>query len=489
MNQQTDSTVENVASQAPHPPERPNPPVSSPNPGESPGKDSGANQSAAPEAQNSNAEGSKAQDSEANGADSFRQLPIPPASEPMQYRAIGLIRGKYMPSEEQFTRGNLLTDDGTEVDAVLLGRVMSLVKKHIDLDEPHLWVVYPRTRNKDSQLHAQIVGVWEPEKLNRDGTDNTDETESVSPSTAQSDADPSSAEADDGSGESSHETSGVGLDGTSLDASTAETSEQTIEPETDITAAADETPAATPPTDAADVTDAEAIATAAQSSPSASTTATDSTANHASASEESHLQGDASAQSSETAADMTPASAESLSATQPSKAPVAAPAPSTKPDGSPEMLHDGYFSIRGEITKYSPDENQLTVKIRQAPRKAGSQPKAFNLVVQGALEGRTVGYFWDLDVQRQGNNLVVQDGSMIRLVPPSKSKRKGGKPSRKSSNRRGGSGKPGSNRPPSKRSGHSDTPKPIRRNSTRSKSSQSKQSSNGAPSSESQGDT
>ncbi len=95
-----------------------------------------------------------------------RQQPIPPPSELLQYRAIGLVRGRYQPSEEQFNRGNLLTEDGTELDAVLLGQVMSLVKKHLDLDKEHLWVVYPRTREKLQTLHLQIVGVWEPEQLN-----------------------------------------------------------------------------------------------------------------------------------------------------------------------------------------------------------------------------------------------------------------------------------------------------------------------------------
>ncbi|HEY9632928.1 MAG TPA: hypothetical protein V6D14_05965 [Coleofasciculaceae cyanobacterium] len=96
-----------------------------------------------------------------------RQQPIPPPSEPMQYRAIGLIRGQYMPSAEQLTRGTLLADDGTLIDAVLLGRVMSLVKNHLDLNQAHLWVVYPRSRQEDGNLHVQIVGVWEPEKLNK----------------------------------------------------------------------------------------------------------------------------------------------------------------------------------------------------------------------------------------------------------------------------------------------------------------------------------
>jgi hypothetical protein len=84
----------------------------------------------------------------------------------MQYRAIGLVRGRYEPSEEQFTKGNLIATDGSVLDSVLLGRAMSLVKNHIDLTTDHLWVVYPRTR--DEHLHLQIMGVWEPETLHQD---------------------------------------------------------------------------------------------------------------------------------------------------------------------------------------------------------------------------------------------------------------------------------------------------------------------------------
>ncbi len=94
-----------------------------------------------------------------------RQHPIAPPSEPKQYRAIGLVRGHYQPSTEQFTRGNLRTPDGSEIDAVLLGRVMSLLKNHLDLESEHLWVVYPRTRQENNDLHIQIMGVWEPETL------------------------------------------------------------------------------------------------------------------------------------------------------------------------------------------------------------------------------------------------------------------------------------------------------------------------------------
>jgi hypothetical protein len=89
--------------------------------------------------------------------------PIPPASEPLQYRAIGLILGKYVPSSEEFNQGVMLADDGAVIDAVILGRIMSLIKNHLDLEQSHLWVVYPRIRKEDNKLHAQIMGVWDPQ--------------------------------------------------------------------------------------------------------------------------------------------------------------------------------------------------------------------------------------------------------------------------------------------------------------------------------------
>ncbi|NET55232.1 MAG: hypothetical protein F6K47_03250 [Symploca sp. SIO2E6] len=109
-----------------------------------------------------------------------REQPISPPSEPRQYRAIGLIQGQYMPSADQLTRGTLVTTDGTLIDAVLLGRVMSLVKNHLDLAQPHLWVVYPRSRQEDNNLHVQIVGVWEPEKLHKTTSTPSTESETIS---------------------------------------------------------------------------------------------------------------------------------------------------------------------------------------------------------------------------------------------------------------------------------------------------------------------
>ncbi len=95
----------------------------------------------------------------------MRDHPISPVSEPLQYRAIGLVRGIYVPEDSEcFTRGSLVDDQGEKIEAVVLGRVMSLMKRHLPLDVPHLWVVYPRCRDQD-HLHLQISGIWEPSTL------------------------------------------------------------------------------------------------------------------------------------------------------------------------------------------------------------------------------------------------------------------------------------------------------------------------------------
>jgi len=210
----------------------------------------------------------------------IRQQPIPPPSEPKQYRAIGLVRGRYTPTDEQFTRGAMLTSDGTEVEAVLLGRVMSLVRNHLDLEQQHLWVVYPRTREMRQDLHVQIVGVWEPEKLNKEGED---------------------------------------------------ASELEASPQSDSSSAA---PASTPEDSGFD---------------------------------------------------------------------------------------ENYFSIRGEVVFYSAEEQQIVVKIQQAPRKTADREKAFKLRLDGILSSpKALGYFWDLQVERRGAALVVTSGTPIGLVPPKK---------------------------------------------------------------------
>lgn len=219
-----------------------------------------------------------------------RLRPIPPPSEPTQYRAIGVVRGTYQPSDEQYTRGEMLMADGSRVEAVLLGRVMSLVKNHLALDQEHVWVVYPRTREREETLHLQIVGVWEPENLTQRESD----------------------EASDSASDSAIEEPRVEVD-----------------------------------------------------------------------------------RETETVADYVP---------------------------SLEVDTDG-FSIRGEIVLHEPDQGRVVVRIHQVLRKKGEKEpsmKFFKLNLDGDLRGKVLGYFWDLKVRRQDQNLVIQDGTSITLVMPCK---------------------------------------------------------------------
>jgi len=95
----------------------------------------------------------------------MRDHPIPPVTEPLQYRAIGVVRGVYVPADpEQLTRGAIHTADGQELEAVVLGRLLTLMRRHLNLAQPHLWVVYPRSR-EEGGLHLQMVGIWEPSTL------------------------------------------------------------------------------------------------------------------------------------------------------------------------------------------------------------------------------------------------------------------------------------------------------------------------------------
>ena len=94
--------------------------------------------------------------------------PIPLVTDPLQYRAIGMVRGIYKPQDnDNFTRGALIDSKGNEIDSVLLGRVITLIRNHVSLEKPHLWVVYPRCRNNQN-LHLQITGIWEPSTLRKD---------------------------------------------------------------------------------------------------------------------------------------------------------------------------------------------------------------------------------------------------------------------------------------------------------------------------------
>ena len=92
--------------------------------------------------------------------------PIPEVTNILQYRAIGIVSGKFIPHDtDQLNRGFLIDNNGKKIETVVLGKTLSLIKKHIDLKESYYWVVYPKNKNTQT-LHLQIAGIWHPYQLN-----------------------------------------------------------------------------------------------------------------------------------------------------------------------------------------------------------------------------------------------------------------------------------------------------------------------------------
>ena len=92
--------------------------------------------------------------------------PIPQVTNQLQYRAIGIINGKFTPhNSEQLNRGFLIDNKGEKIETVVLGKALSLLKKHIDLKKRYYWVVYPKNKNTQN-LHLQVAGIWDPYTLN-----------------------------------------------------------------------------------------------------------------------------------------------------------------------------------------------------------------------------------------------------------------------------------------------------------------------------------
>ncbi len=92
--------------------------------------------------------------------------PIPQVTNQLQYRAIGIVNGKFTPhNTEQLNRGFLIDDKGEKIETVVLGKALSILKKHIDLKKSYYWVVYPKNKNSQN-LHLQVTGIWDPYQLN-----------------------------------------------------------------------------------------------------------------------------------------------------------------------------------------------------------------------------------------------------------------------------------------------------------------------------------
>ncbi len=101
--------------------------------------------------------------------------PIPKVTNQLQHRAIGIINGKFTPNgTDQLNRGFLIDNKGEKIETVILGKALSLLKKHIDLEKSYYWIVYPKNKNTQN-LHLQVAGIWDPYQLN-DFSNNSSKT-------------------------------------------------------------------------------------------------------------------------------------------------------------------------------------------------------------------------------------------------------------------------------------------------------------------------
>ena len=92
--------------------------------------------------------------------------PIQKVTNKLQYRAIGIVNGIYSPNDQdQINKGFLIDNQEKKIESVVLGKSLSIIKKHIDLKKSYFWIVYPKNKNIQN-LHLQIAGIWDPYLLN-----------------------------------------------------------------------------------------------------------------------------------------------------------------------------------------------------------------------------------------------------------------------------------------------------------------------------------
>jgi len=337
--------------------------------------------------------------------------PISPPDKPKQYRAIGLLRGRYVPSDE-IERGTLITSDGTSIDAVVLGRVLGLVKGRIDLDKEHLWVVYPRTRDREQKVADDESG--SPQDATQESTSKTESPLDLSKEpTAGSEY----------SLESPKELQGLSQE------PTADSDHSPGKPEV-------------PPDLSNESTGDDEL-----------TEDDESTGDDESSLEESEEVPELAEFAVRKYLHVQIAGIWEPETLHPDE-PV--PVIEQKPD---------YFSIRGEVVYQNKEAGWLIVKVIQFSRRKPDEKLApyFNLKLLGFLPERPVKNFWNLDVSREGTDLVVMDGQRIAYLgkrKPKKGAPKKGKP------RRGG----GAGQKPAQASSPKEPPKLKKKNSTSSSS-------------------
>ena len=100
--------------------------------------------------------------------------PIQLVTDKLQYRAIGIVNGTYNPiDKDQLNRGTITDNQGQEIEAVILGKALSLTKKYINFQSSYFWIVYPKNKNTNS-LHLQVAGIWDPYQFNKDNNDSSE---------------------------------------------------------------------------------------------------------------------------------------------------------------------------------------------------------------------------------------------------------------------------------------------------------------------------
>lgn len=82
----------------------------------------------------------------------------------LHFKAVGWVRGLYLKSEDSFSQGTLLLDDGVIAPTNLLGSAAHLLNKHGELlTQPQIWTVYPRTKaSYPPYLQFAIRGIRSP---------------------------------------------------------------------------------------------------------------------------------------------------------------------------------------------------------------------------------------------------------------------------------------------------------------------------------------
>lgn len=85
-------------------------------------------------------------------------LPTPTEEQPINY-AVGVLKAKeYKPGEENHNKGYLKTEEGTNINALLIkdARYFYNEREDIDFSKPNFYVVYPRTDKNSLKLSVLV---------------------------------------------------------------------------------------------------------------------------------------------------------------------------------------------------------------------------------------------------------------------------------------------------------------------------------------------